>query len=78
MKILDPTHPFFRPLGVRLAITVFCLGWAVFEAVAASPFWAVIFAAMGLFCAYEFFFNTNNNFAPEPDSKSQTDTEDQP
>lgn len=71
MKILDPTHPFFRPLGVRLAITVFCLGWAAFEAVAASPFWAVIFGAMGAFCAYEFFFNSNNDFSPPSESKPQ-------
>lgn len=73
MKILDPSHPFFRPLGVRVAITVFCFGWALFEAFSGATFWAIIFGAIGMMCAYEFFINTNNSFDPPADSPTQDD-----
>lgn len=56
MKLLDVQHPFFRPLWRRIVITVLCLGWAVFEFVTASPFFGVLFGAIGLYCVYQFFF----------------------
>ncbi|MBE3636851.1 hypothetical protein [Mangrovicoccus algicola] len=51
----DLNHPFFRPLWRRVLITVFCLGWALFEAVAGGPFWAVLTGGLGLWCAWGFF-----------------------
>lgn len=59
-KLLDFNDPFFRPLWLRIVIVAFAAGWAVFEFVAGSPFWGVIFAAMAAF-AFRGFFMT---FAP--------------
>lgn len=70
MKLLDPHHSFYRPLGVRLGITTFCLAWAVFELTTQAYVWAIIFGAMGLMCAYEFFINKNNNFSASDESNS--------
>ncbi|WP_439562827.1 hypothetical protein [Roseinatronobacter sp.] len=55
MKLLDVQHPFFRPLWRRVAVVAICLGWAVFEIVTASPFFAILFGAVGAYCAYQFF-----------------------
>ena len=55
MKLLDRNHPFFAPLWRRVAIVAVTLGWALFEFVAASPTWGVIFLAVGLYCVYELF-----------------------
>lgn len=71
VKLLDPTHPFFKPVGVRCGIIIFCLGWAILEAITGQPFWAVILGAMGVFCAYEFFFNANNTFDASVESPSK-------
>ena len=47
MKLLDPDHPFFRPVWVRVAVVGLALLWAVVELVFGSPGWAMLFAAAG-------------------------------
>jgi len=61
MKLLDVQHPFFRPMWRRVVITALCLGWAAFEFITASPFFGALFGAIGVYCAYQFFFA----FAPK-------------
>lgn len=53
MKFLDPEHPFFRPLWRRIVVVALCLGWAVFEIVSGSPFWAILFGAAGVYAAWQ-------------------------
>lgn len=48
-------HPFFRPLAVRVLTTGVASGWALAELVMDNPGWALIFGAIGAWCAYEFF-----------------------
>ncbi len=55
-KFLDTDHPMFRPLWVRLLIVALCLGWAAFEFIDGSPFWGMLFGALGVYAAYGFFF----------------------
>ena len=52
---LDTDHPMFRPLWVRLLVVAVCLGWAAFEFIDGSPFWGVLFAALGVYAAWSFF-----------------------
>ncbi|MCV6592251.1 MAG: hypothetical protein OIF48_04815 [Silicimonas sp.] len=47
--------PFFRPRWRRVAVTGACLGWAGLELALGNPVWCVIFGAIGLYLAYEFF-----------------------
>ena len=55
MKLLDVQHPFFIPLWRRVLTVAFTLGWALLELGLGNPGWAVFFAAIGLYCAYQFF-----------------------
>jgi len=55
MKLFDVQHPFFRPLWRRVAVVAVCLGWTVVEILTGDPFFAVLFGAAGLYCAYQFF-----------------------
>ena len=47
--------PFFRPLWRRVVTAGLPLGWAAIELLAGSVGWAMIFAAVGLYAAWQFF-----------------------
>lgn len=47
MKLIDPGHPFFRPLWRRWATVIAPGLWAAVELATGSPGWAVMFAAAG-------------------------------
>ncbi len=53
MKLLDPAHPFFAPLWRRVVIVAVTFAWAVVEALTGGPLWAVLFGAVGVYCAYQ-------------------------
>ncbi len=55
-RLFDFEHPFFRPLWLRIAIVLVCLGWAGLEIAAGSAGWAMLFGGLGLFSGYRFFF----------------------
>ena len=61
MKLIDVQHSFFRPLWRRVAVVVICLGWAVYELATGSPFFAILFGAVGFYCVHQFFIA----FAPK-------------
>lgn len=47
--------PFFIPLWRRIVVTVAVIGWAVFELSMNEPSWALLFGAVGLYLAHQFF-----------------------
>ncbi|MBC7156515.1 MAG: hypothetical protein H5U20_03250 [Rhodobacteraceae bacterium] len=49
MKLLDPDHPFFRPVWRRWATALVPGAWALVEAASGSPGWALIFGAAGVY-----------------------------
>ena len=53
--MFDMQDPFFRPLWLRVAIVVVCLGWALVELIGNSPGWALLFGAAGVYAGYSFF-----------------------
>lgn len=53
--MFDLQVPFFFPLWRRIVTVALTLGWAAFEAFNGAPAWGAVFAAAGLFCAYQFF-----------------------
>lgn len=47
MQLIDPAHPFYRPLWRRVVIVAVTAGWFGFELLAgASQMWAVIAGAV--------------------------------
>lgn len=53
--LIDPDHPFFRPLWARILAVALPLAWAAFEARTGALGWAAIFAAAGLYALAELF-----------------------
>ena len=54
-KAFDVRHPIFRPLWRRAVITIFILGWAIFELTNGSTVWAALFGACGVYLFLQFF-----------------------
>jgi len=52
MKLLDASHPFFRPRWRRVAIVAVSFAWALLEFLLGEPLWALAFAAIGAYCAW--------------------------
>lgn len=68
MKLIDVQHPWFIPMYRRVLVVVICAGWAVVEIVNNSPFWAILFGALAVYCAHQFFVA----FDPkDPDAKAE-------
>ncbi|MBK8456093.1 MAG: hypothetical protein IPL47_02460 [Phyllobacteriaceae bacterium] len=57
MILIDPTHPFYRPLWVRIAIVAVCFAWAAVEIAIGAPFWGVLFGGAGLYAVFVFFMH---------------------
>ncbi len=55
MKLIDASHPFYRPAWRRVAVVAACFGWALIELIMGSPGWAILFGGVGLYAAYELF-----------------------
>jgi hypothetical protein len=53
--MFDLQLPFFKPLWLRVLVVAICICWAIFELMTGSPGWALLFAATGLWSAYQFF-----------------------
>jgi hypothetical protein len=47
MQLIDPNHPVYRPLWVRILIVAVCFSWALMETTRGDPFWAVLAAGAG-------------------------------
>lgn len=70
--MIDPDHPFYKPLWRRLLIPVVCAVWAIFEFVTGEPFWGIIVGAMGLYATYKLFIEKRPP-APQPRSDDAQD-----
>lgn len=68
MKFFDLRHPFFLPLWRRIITVVFTGGWALVELSGSNPGWAILFAAITAFAAYEFFIVFDPENYKEPDN----------
>ena len=53
MKLLDPTHPFFKPLWRRVLTVVLPALWGGVEALNQSWGWAILFLGAAAYAAYE-------------------------
>lgn len=52
MKILDTTHPFYRPLWRRLLLVAAPFLWAFLEYANGNALWAYVFAGIGGFLGW--------------------------
>jgi hypothetical protein len=78
MQLIDPNHPVYRPLWVRILIVVVCFGWALMETTRGDPFWAVLAAGAGAYSIYMLFWSYKPS-APvqaQPEATSEPEEED--
>lgn len=54
-KMFDVQSVFFIPVWRRVALVAACWIWAAFEWWNGGPGWAILFAAIGAYCAHQFF-----------------------
>lgn len=79
MQLIDPNHPAYRRLWVRVAIVAVCFGWAAFEIVGGDPFWAVLSAAAGAYSFYMLFWTFKPQPATvEPAAEPEADEDEEP
>jgi hypothetical protein len=57
--VFDLDNEFYRPLWIRLLITLGCILWGLVELATGNLFWAVLFIGIGLFSGYRFFVTFN-------------------
>ena len=53
MKLLDPMHPFFRPLWRHILTALLPAAWGAVELYNGSTGWGIAFIAAGAYAAYE-------------------------
>ncbi|ANM05483.1 hypothetical protein AMC78_CH03420 [Rhizobium phaseoli] len=79
MQLIDPKHPTYQRLWVRIAIVAVCFGWAAVEIVGGDPFWAVLSAAAGAYAFYMLFWTFNAQpEAASPAAAPDADDEEEP
>jgi hypothetical protein len=57
--VFDLDNVFYRPLWIRLTITLGCIAWGLVEVAMGNSFWAILFLGIGLFTGYRFFVTFN-------------------
>ncbi|MBB3589931.1 hypothetical protein FHX08_000275 [Rhizobium sp. BK529] len=62
MQLIDPNHPAYRHLWVRILIVAVCFGWAGLEFIGGDPFWGVLAGAVGAYAFYMLIWT----FDPKP------------
>lgn len=55
LRSLDVQSRFFIPLWRRVALVGLCALWAFFEWASGNLGWALLFGAIGAYCAHQFF-----------------------
>lgn len=81
MQLIDPTHPLYKPLWVRVLIVAVCFGWAIVEAFGPQPFWAVLAGGLGAYAAWVLLLTFNPappKVEAEAATASEPDEDDQP
>jgi len=52
----------------RVAITLFCIAWAIVEWFSGQPFWGIIASGVTAYCIWVLFYNYR-----DPEAKSSSD-----
>jgi hypothetical protein len=68
VKFFDLQQAFYKPLWIRILITGLCLSWTSVEILGGNVFWAILFGAVGVYCAHQFFIAFNPK---EPEGNDQ-------
>ncbi|MDE2792587.1 MAG: DUF3329 domain-containing protein [Paracoccaceae bacterium] len=65
--MFDLSHPFFRPLWLRVVLSTGLSAWALVEFATGAPFWGVMVGAMAVWSIWGFFLSRSPAEAEEGD-----------
>lgn len=71
MQILDPTHPFFKPLWRRVLTIILPALWGCVEAYNQSWGWAVLFLGSAVYLTYELLIMYDRSIAKAEAEKAK-------
>ncbi|HQY73477.1 MAG TPA: hypothetical protein PLK44_07175 [Aestuariivirga sp.] len=64
MKIIDESHPFYRPLWRRVALVAVLAGWTAFEVfITQQPLWMLVAGALLAYAAWILLFTWKDTSA---------------
>lgn len=70
--MIKANDPRYRPLWLRVGITLLCLGWGAFELITGSPGFAIIFIALGLFAGWRLLLTYNPDATTDSENPNKT------
>lgn len=73
MKLLDLTHPSFKPVWVRVAVVAVCAVWGLIEFSNGNGLWGVFFVGLAVICGYRFSI-INYEALPDADNDPPQDS----
>ncbi|MBP2233798.1 hypothetical protein J2Z31_000288 [Sinorhizobium kostiense] len=74
IKFIDPDHPFYRPLWIRLLIVALCAAWTAVEFYGGQPLWGMIFLAVTAYAGAALLIF----YRPKEPEEKETVTSDEP
>lgn len=69
MQLLDPQHPFFRPLWRRVLTVLVPAGWALVELYNGATGWGILFLAAAIYAGYQLLVI----FKPAPTNQAENE-----
>jgi hypothetical protein len=67
LKLIEPDHPFYQPVGTRLAIVATTIVWSAVEVFyARDGFWSIIAVSVMALCVWTFFLNWKGKGPDKP------------
>lgn len=60
MKLIDPEHPFFKPLWIRIVTAGVPTAWSIVEFASGQVTWGFIFLAAGIYAGLTFILHARN------------------
>jgi hypothetical protein len=76
MQLIDPSHPAYRQVWVRVLIVAACLVWSALEFAKGDPFWGVLSGAAGIYAFYMLFWTYKQQPPAEPTEAPKPDETD--
>ena len=70
MKFIDPTHPVYRPLWVRLLIVGSCAAWTAVEYYNGQETWGLIFLIVSAYAFAQLILFYKPDEARKPEEKT--------
>ena len=74
-ETFDVSHPWFRPVWVRILVAGICIAWTTIEFVNGNTGWALVFGAASAYLLWAFFVTWTDPLDPEAEAEVEPESE---